>query len=68
MATSDANRLCGPGDQPNESTTLTVAPTDWMLARVPVTVSAQAVERMAEVIAHPPEPNEALKAGLFEAQ
>ncbi len=64
MATIDPNRLSDVDDEPDDSATPTAAATqkDWVLGRRPVVVSTQAMKRMAELIAHPPEPNEALRA------
>lgn len=54
------------GEAVCEIATPTLTQMEWMLARVPVTVSAQAVERMAELIAQPPEPGQALKAAFAQ--
>lgn len=54
------------GEAACEIATPTLTQMEWMLARVPVTVSARAAERMAELIAKPPKPNQALKAAFAE--
>lgn len=55
------------GEAACEIATPTLTQMEWVLHRTQITVGAQTMERMADLIAHPPEPNQALKAALSEA-
>ena len=58
----------GPGgDATCEIATPTLTQLEWMLSRAPLHLGTEAVERVADLISHPPEPNTALKAALSEA-
>lgn len=49
-----------------EIMTPTLAQLEWMFTKQPLDLSDRAVERLADVIDSPPEPNEALKAALAD--